>query len=128
MADTYRHGCYVSEVDTAILPTITVANPCTVFGTAPLHTATEPAAANVPVLCTTLAEFVNQFGWSDDFDSYTLCEAAQVCFQLFRTSPVVFVNVLDTTKHIKAGTATVEGVSAAATLTAPASTPSITTR
>lgn len=119
MSDTYRHGCYVSEVDTAILPTIRVANPCMAFGTAPIHTATEPAAANVPVLCTTLKEFVNQFGWSDDFDSYTLCEAAQVCFQLFRTSPVVFVNVLDATKHVKAGTATVEGVSAAAKLTAP---------
>ena len=119
MADTYKHGVYVTEVATTILPTITVASPAVVFGTAPVHLASNPAAANVPVLCTTLSEFVTQFGWSDDFDSYTLCEAAQVFFQLFRTSPVVFVNVLDATKHSKTSTKNVEGVSDAVTVDAP---------
>ena len=115
----YKHGVYTSEVPTTILPQITVAAPTVAFGTAPVHLATAPAAANVPVLCTSLAEFVTQFGWSDDFDKYTLCEAAQVHLQLFRTSPVIFVNVLDTDTHSKSSTATVEGVSTPVTLTAP---------
>ena len=115
----YKHGIYTSEVPTTIIPTISVTTPTVVFGTAPIHLATDPAPANSPVLCHTLAEFVQQFGWSDDFDKYTLCEAAQVHLQLFSVAPVVFVNVLDADKHSKESTATVEGVSNEATLSVP---------
>lgn len=115
----YRHGVYTSEVATSITPMITAATPTVAFGTAPIHLASEPAGANVPVLCYNLEEFVKQFGWSDDFDTYTLCEVAQVHFKLFNVSPVVFVNVLDAEKNSKTSTVTVEGVSTPATLTAP---------
>lgn len=115
----YKHGVYVTEVPTTILPLTAVTSPVVAFGTAPIHLATSPAAANTPVLCTSFADFVNQFGWSEDFDSYTLCEAAQVCLQLFRAAPVVFVNVLDLAKHSKQGTKKLEGVSTPATVDAP---------
>lgn len=99
MADTYRHGVYTSEVPTSIIPMISAATPTVAFGTAPVHLATAPAPANTPVMCSTLSEFVTQFGWSTDFETYTLCEVAQVHFQLFGVAPVIFVNVLDTSKH-----------------------------
>lgn len=115
----YRHGIYTSEVATSITPMITAATPTVAFGVAPIHLASDPASANVPVLCYNLEEFVNQFGWSDDFDKYTLCEVAQVFFQLFNVSPVVFVNVLDADTNSKSSTTEIEGVSIPATLTAP---------
>ena len=115
----YRHGIYVSEVATSITPMIVAQMPTVAFGVAPIHLASDPASANVPVLCYNLEEFVNQFGWSDDFDKYTLCEVAQVFFQLFNVSPVVFVNVLDADKNSKSSTTEIEGVSVPATLTAP---------
>lgn len=88
MADTYRHGVYTSEVPTSLTPMISVAAPTVVVGTA------VKGAVNVPTLCHTLKEFTEEFGWSDDFTKYTLCEAAYVHFQLFNVAPVVFVNVL----------------------------------
>ncbi len=119
MSNMHTHGICVKETATLIQPPITAATPATALGTAPIHLATNPAQANVPVLCHTLAEFVEQFGWSDDFDKYSLCEVAQVHFRLFNVAPVVFVNVLDTTKHSKQSTAQVEGVSNPATVSAP---------
>lgn len=115
----YRHGIYTSEVATSITPMITAATPTVAFGVAPIHLASDPASANVPVLCYNLEEFVNQFGWSNDFDKYTLCEVAQVFFQLFNVAPVVFVNVLDADTNSKSSTTEIEGVSVPATLTAP---------
>lgn len=117
--ETYRHGVYASEVATAITPMVTVATPTVVFGTAPVHLAQNPAPANKLIMCSTLAEFVSQFGWSDDFKAYTLCEAAQVHFQLFKVAPVIFVNVLEASKHSKEATLTVEGISNPATIAAP---------
>lgn len=119
MADTYRHGVYTSEVPTSIIPMISAATPTVAFGTAPVHLATDPAPANTPVMCSTLAEFVTQFGWSTDFETYTLCEVAQVHFQLFGVAPVIFVNVLDTSKHVTEDTKTIENVSNPITLTDP---------
>lgn len=92
MADTYRHGVYTSEVPTSLTPMISVAAPTVVVGTA------LKGAVNVPTLCHTLKEFTEEFGWSDDFKKYTLCEAAYVHFQLFNVAPVVFINVLTQTE------------------------------
>lgn len=102
MPDTYRHGIYVSEVPTSLTPMISVATPTVAIGTAPIDTvedATKAAAPNTPVLCHTLKEFTEQFGWSDDFEKYTLCEVAYVHFQLFNVAPVVFVNVYNPATH-----------------------------
>ena len=98
----YKHGVYVSEVATSLIPPVnTSAGLPVVFGTAPVHLAAEPADANKPVLCYTYAEAVAAFGYSDDWKSYTLCEAMTAAFSLYNRAPIVFVNVLDPAKHKK---------------------------
>ncbi|WP_232035743.1 phage tail sheath family protein [Methylomusa anaerophila] len=70
-----------------------------VFGTAPVHLATDPAPVNKPVLCYTYAEAVAAFGYSADWEKYTLCEFIYSHFALFNVAPVVLVNVLDPAVH-----------------------------
>lgn len=96
----FFHGARSSEVPTSLLSPIEVDSAITVaWGTAPVHLANNPAKANEPVLCYELAEYVNKFGDSDDFDKYTLAEVASSQFQLFRVAPTIFINVLDPDKH-----------------------------
>ncbi|MDD4599622.1 hypothetical protein SDC9_04140 [bioreactor metagenome] len=96
----YKHGVHSSEVPTSIVPPVrTSAGLPVVFGTAPMHLATDPAAVNKPVLCYTYAEAVAAFGYSDDWTNYTLCEFIKSHFALFNVAPVVLVNVLDPEIH-----------------------------
>ena len=95
----YRHGVYVSEIPTSIVPPVeALAGLPVVVGTAPIHLAKDPRV-NEPVLCYTYKEAVEAFGYSDDFESYTLCEFMKSHFTLFSVAPVVFINVLDPAKH-----------------------------
>lgn len=99
---SFFHGVRTSEQATAIkAPASTTAGLPVVFGTAPLHLASDPAAVNRPVLCSSLSEAVAALGYSSDWEKFTLCEVMYSEFQLFNVSPVVFVNVLDTSKHKK---------------------------
>lgn len=96
----FRHGIYSQELATSVVSTTPVdASLPVVFGTAPLHLATEPAEVNKPILCSSYQEAVKMLGYSDDWDKYTLCEFMNSHFSLFQMSPVVFINVLDLTKH-----------------------------
>jgi len=98
----YRHGIYVPEVATSIVPPVQVsAGLPVVFGTAPVHLAADPAGVNKPVLCYTYGEAVSQFGYHADWEKYTLCEFMKSHFSLFNMAPVVFINVLDPTVHKK---------------------------
>lgn len=99
----YQHGVYTSEVPTSIIPAVnTTAGLPVVFGTAPVHLATDPAPANKPILCYSYDEAVAQFGYSKDWNKYTLCEVMYSQFALYNRAPIVFVNVLDTSKHKEA--------------------------
>ncbi len=101
----YKHGVYTGEVPTSIVaPVETDAGLPVIFGTAPVHLATDRAEANRPVLCYTYAEAVAAFGYSDDWKKYTLCEAIYSQFALYNRAPVVLVNVLDPAKHKKSKT------------------------
>lgn len=64
-------------------------------GAAPAHLAGEPAAAGTPVLCTSWDEAVAKLGYSEDWESYPLCEAMYSHFQLYGCQPAIFLNVLD---------------------------------
>ncbi len=98
----YKHGIYGQEVATSLVPmTETDAGLIVAFGTAPVHLATNPVTAHTPVLCSTYAEAVAAMGYSDDFEKYTLCEVINSQFSLFNMAPIVLVNVLDSTKHVK---------------------------
>ncbi|MBE0470512.1 MAG: phage tail sheath family protein [Methyloprofundus sp.] len=96
----YKHGVYVSEVPTSILPPVNVsAGLPVVFGTAPVNLTADPAAnVNKPVLAYTYAEAVAAMGFINDFD-YTLCEFMKSHFALFAVAPVVLINVLDPATH-----------------------------
>ena len=96
----YRHGVYCSEVPTSIIPPVNCeAGLPVIFGTAPVHLATDRAAANKPVLCYSYSEAVAAMGYSGDWDKYTLCEAIYSQFALYNRAPIVLVNVLDPATH-----------------------------
>lgn len=99
----YNHGVRVLEEETALtVPVSGTAGLQVVIGTAPVNLAKEPyKAANVPMLCNSFAECVKNLGYSDDFEKYTLCASMHASFQIFAVAPVVFINVLDPSKHVK---------------------------
>ena len=93
-----KHGVYVTQQATAgSASAVTVAESGIPFviGTAPLQAAEEPAAVGVPILVTGWADFVKKFGYSDDWEKYTLCEFAYSHFQLYGCAPAIFCNLVD---------------------------------
>lgn len=104
MAD-YKHGVYTGEQATSIIPAVnTTAGLPVIFGTAPVHLATDRAKANRPMLAYSYAEAVAGMGYCKDWKNYTLCEAIYSQFVLYNVAPVVFVNVLDPEVHKEAVT------------------------
>lgn len=99
----YLHGTYGqiqavgSRVSTESL------NAIVYIGTAPVHTI-EGGAENVnkPILVSNIAEARKKLGYCDDFAAYTLCEAMHIHFDLNGVGPLIFINVLDPAKHVKA--------------------------
>ena len=78
----YRHGVYNVEQPTS-MPTPQEGRAAiqVIIGTAPIHLAKDPAAAvNKPILCSSYKEAVEAFGYSDDFDNFTLCQSIQASF------------------------------------------------
>ena len=70
------------------------------FGTAPVGQVEGGGNnRNKPIVCTSMSEFKKYLGYSDDWASYTLCEAAYVHFEMKGVGPVIFVNVLNPTTH-----------------------------
>jgi hypothetical protein len=98
----YKHGVYVSEVSTSVIPPVqTNVGLPVVFGTAPVNLVSGDGSGktNEPILCYTYQEAVQELGYSDDWEKYTLCEFMKSHFGLFAVAPVVFVNVLDPSTH-----------------------------
>lgn len=100
---TYSHGITIEEQDTSLIPTVEVSSGLpVVFGTAPIHLLSDSDTAdlvNKATLLYSYNEAVTTFGYSDDWEKYTLCEYMDAAFSKNSVSPVVFVNVLDLTKH-----------------------------
>ena len=97
----FFHGVKASEVPTSIVATVaTDSGLPVVFGTAPVHLTEDPTAyVNKPVICYSWKEATQNLGYHPDWDKYTLCEAMYTEFKLYNVKPIVFVNVLDPTKH-----------------------------
>lgn len=101
----YKHGVYISEEPTSVLPPVVADSAIPVFvGTAPLHLSQTGALedldkkVNVPVLCYTYAEAVSALGFirnSSKWNDYTLSECVYSQFSLFGVAPAIFINVLD---------------------------------
>lgn len=109
----YKHGIFVQEQATSILPPVTVdAGIPMIVGTAPVGMVDEKNV-NKPVLCHTYAEAVAAFGFVPaETDGsvrryrYSICEAVYAAFALYGVAPIIIVNVLDPAKHRKDATAT----------------------
>ena len=91
-----KHGVYVGEERTAVSTPVEVETGVPfVVGLSPIQKAETPATVGIPKVCTTFAEFVEAFGWSEDWETYPLCEFAYSHFKLFGMQPAIFVNLLD---------------------------------
>ena len=91
-----KHGVYVLEQATSAVTPATVETGVPMFfGASPIQNAENPATPGIPVLCTTWNEAVAKLGYSDDWDTYPLCEAMYSHFKLFNMSPAIFCNMLD---------------------------------
>ncbi len=110
MTMAYFHGVRASEVPTSIIPPVnTTAGLPVVWGTAPVHLTENPSAnVNKPVICYEYGEAVKAFGYSDNWDDFTLSEVMFSEFQLYGVKPIIFINVLDPKKH-KAHVSATEG-------------------
>lgn len=97
----YNHGIRIQENPTSVAtPIANQSGVPVVFGTAPVNMAADPAgAANNLFLCNTFAEAKAALGYSEDYESYSLCQAMDAFFKVFGVGPVVFCNVLDPAKH-----------------------------
>ena len=99
----YNHGVRVLENPTTIAAPINgTAGLQVVFGTAPVNLAEDPyAAANRPILATTLKEAAAGVGYTNNynFKEYTLCQSIDMTFQKVGVAPVVLINVLDPAQH-----------------------------
>ncbi|MDU5945829.1 MAG: phage tail sheath family protein [Paenibacillus macerans] len=96
-----NHGITINETATSLLsPVEATAGLPVVVGTAPVNQSKETAApVNVPILCYSFAEAVGAFGYSADWQKYTLCEFMDSHFRQYALKPVVFINVLNPAEH-----------------------------
>ena len=99
----YRHGVYKSEVPTGLVPPAPGATGLPVIvGTAPIFLGSDEESlknVNQPQLIHSYADAVALFGYSDDWEKYTLCEFIYSQFALYAMSPCVLINVFDPVKH-----------------------------
>ena len=95
MAD-YLHGAY-GQINAVSAKVSDESQGAIVYvGTAPVHTVDGGSSnVNVPVLIHNIDEARKIFGYSDDWASYTLCEAMAVHFDQNAVGPLVMINVLD---------------------------------
>ncbi|MDM5278803.1 phage tail sheath family protein [Paenibacillus silvae] len=96
------HGVKTTETFNQESASVIQANTLPVyFGTAPIHLAADPyAVTDRVILANNMPEFKRKFGYVDDWESYTLCEAAFAHFSDEQQGPIAFVNVLDATTDV----------------------------
>jgi len=90
---TYERGVKVIEVPTSLIPPVRTGTIVFAVGTAP------QGPVNNPQLITTFEQFVETFGWDEDFEKYTLCEAAHIAFRKRGVAPFIAVNVFNPEVH-----------------------------
>ncbi|MEA5057772.1 MAG: phage tail protein [Anaerotignum propionicum] len=94
----FYHGVSTRQADTSVSTPVTADSGIAfIVGAAPVHTV--GGKVNEPIMCMNYGEAVSALGYSDDWEKYPLCEAIYSQFKLYGVAPVVFVNVLDPTKH-----------------------------
>ena len=97
----YKHGAY-GQIQAVGSRVPNASRSAIVYiGTAPVHTLAlgtgESYNVNKPVVVNNISEARQLFGYSDDWASYTLCEAMKVHLENKGVGPLVLINVLDPT-------------------------------
>lgn len=120
MAD-YKHGAYgvIQAVGSRVADESQGA--IVYVGTAPVHNV-EGGANNVnkPIVVNNIAEARKYFGYSDEWDKYTLCEAMHVHLENKGVGPLVFINVLNPATHKASDVVTVSKTPENGRVTIPA--------
>ena len=120
MAD-YKHGAYgvIQAVGSRVADESQGA--IVYVGTAPVHNV-EGGANNVnkPIIVNNIAEARKYFGYSDEWDKYTLCEAMHVHLENKGVGPLVFINVLNPATHKASDAGTVSKTPENGRVTIPA--------
>lgn len=96
----FNHGVRTTETATSLTAIKTDSIVPFYVGTAPINMC-KNQNVNEPILCYSYAEAVENFGFINDFENYTLCEAIDAHFSKFGSAPIVLVNVLDPKTHKK---------------------------
>lgn len=104
MATTYKHGTYGEYAESIGSVPVKSQTVAVYIGTAPINLVTgyaEKGLVNKPILATSYANACAQLGYSEDWETFTLCEAIKAHFNntLGNAAPVVFINVLDPDVH-----------------------------
>ncbi|MCL6459871.1 MAG: hypothetical protein K6T85_17900 [Gorillibacterium sp.] len=121
---TYKHGIYGQQAPTTdILPPSGVGTLPVYIGTAPVQQLPNPTAAiNVPLLLNNYDDAVAKIGYSDDWGTFTLCEAVYAHFKnrIQPIGPIIVINIMDPAVHSKSATSTVTVTNNVGYLDAPA--------
>lgn len=100
-----NHGIFIEEEATAL--TVPVSGNSAipvVIGASPVNMVENPESkVNTPILANSATEAMKELGYSRNFNmgGFTLCQMMYATANMFQVSPVVYINVLDPTKHKK---------------------------
>lgn len=95
-----NHGISTEKKTTSVsTPNVAESGVIFAVGTAPVQQS--GGKINEVVMVNTYEEAVEKFGYSDDWDKYSLSEVIYTAFKLYQTSPLFLVNVLDPATHKK---------------------------
>lgn len=100
----YKHGTYGEFSPSIGAVPVNSGSVAVYIGTAPVNLVrgyADKGLVDHPVMINNLSDAQNNIGYSDDWESFTLCEAIKTHFDnpLGNVGPVVFINVLDPDKH-----------------------------
>jgi phage tail sheath protein FI len=100
---TYKHGVFgLQTPNTDNLPPPGVGTFPVYVGTAPVQQLRDYSnAINTPILLSSFDDAKTKIGYSDDWNTYTLCEAVYAHFKnaIQPIGPIVVINVLDPAAH-----------------------------
>lgn len=104
----YKHGVFGLQVPTTdTLPPAGVGTLPVYVGTAPIQQLSDYSnSINMPILISSFEDAKAKIGYSDDWDTFTLCEAVYAHFKnpIAPIGPIVVINVLDPATHKVAAT------------------------
>ena len=97
-----KHGAYIQEEATGLtVPRVGDSSVQVVVGCAPINMVKDGASKiNVPILANNATEAMKELGYVPDF-SYSLCQTMYLSANVYPVGPIVYINVLDPSKHTK---------------------------